>query len=169
MNSFLRSALRVPCSAFVCLLLLLVAAPVSLRAQSGTNLVTLSQAFPTVPANAQSNLLYQAASGLNITPTPVRLNNSPLGIDLVINATLATNALAVQSAYGFQLGYTDGTWANNMLLAIIPAGVGISNITFRTNFSQALLGNAVWIRDAQRTNGNAVALVTSSIRIQRYQ
>lgn len=147
---------------------MVVAAP-AVQAQTATNVATISDSFPTVPANAQSNLLYQAASGLPITPTATRLRNSPFGIDLVINATLATNALAVQSAYGFQLGYADGTWANNMLLAIIPAGVGISNITFRTNFSQAVIGNATQIRTAQRTNGNAAALVTSTIRLHNYQ
>ncbi len=149
--------------------LVAVASAPAVQAQTATNVATISDSFPTIPAGSQSNLLYQAASGLNITPTATRLRNSPVGIDVVINATLATNALAVQSVYGFQLGYADGTWANNMLLAVIPAGVGISNITFRTNFSQAVIGNATQIRTAQRTNGNAVALVTGTIRLHNFQ
>ena len=89
-------------------------------------------------------------------------------MDLLIKSSTTTNALNVQSVYGFQLGYADGTWANNMLLAVIPASTAISNINFRTNFSQAVLGNAVKIRHAVTTNGNATALTTTGISINYY-
>ncbi len=145
-------------------LAMVVSAP-AVRAQNTTNRAALGIAFPTVTAGAQSNLLYQAAAGLNISPTAATLRNSPLGVDLLINASTTTNAVSVQSVYGFQLGFLDGTWANNCLLAVIPAGNSISNINFRTNFSQAVLGNATKIRHAITTNGNATSLVTSNITL----
>lgn len=153
---------------FVVGLLLVLAAPVALRAQSGTNRTALGIAFPTVLGGAQSNLLYQAASGLNISPTAATLRNSPLGVDLLISASCGTNAVTVQSVYGFQLGYIDGTWANNALLVVVPAGNSISNIVYRTNFSQALIGNAIKIRHAITTNGNAASLVTTNLSINYF-
>ncbi len=154
----------------VMFVLALLSAPECLRAQAGTNHLSMSVPFPTVIGGSMSNILFQAASGLNITPTATALRNSPLGVDIQITSQTSSNAAVVQSAYGFQLSSDGGVTfaANHQLLALIPSGTSISNIVYRTNFSQALLGNANAIRISSVTNGNASSLVTSNVTLNYF-
>ena len=148
---------------------LLVAAPVSLRAQSPygstANSFTLTNPFAsTINAGAVSNQLYFGAAGLNVSSTAAAIKRAPyLGIDLTFSGSTTTTAPNSQIAIAV-LPSSDGgiTFAQNALWFVVPAGIGVTNIYARTNFSAAVLANATHLRIAAITNNNATALVVSN-------
>lgn len=151
-------------------LLALFAFTAPARAQYGRTVVTNTLVSPfaaAINAGSMSNLLYlgvgTVTAGLNVSGTNiVKLQNAPLGIDLFFSSTTTTTAVNAQIAIAIQTS-TDGgtTFSQAPLYMIVPAGIGITNISFRTNFTQAMLGNANAIRIGQITNNNATAITLS--------
>ncbi len=120
----------------------------------------------TITAGATSNLLYDGASGLNVSGTNiVKLNNAPLGIDLFFSGSTTTSGVAGGAGIKIQTSIDGGTTFSQMPLWFVISPGGVTNIYGRTNFSQAVLGNCNAIRIGQITNGCATTLTVTNLKV----
>lgn len=159
-----RSLFRFVCSVF--LLLLLVAVPGSLQAQSGTNSYRMVNPFSATIASAgQSNLIYFRAGGLNVSaPTPTLLRNSPLGIGVQFSASTVATA-GLQCGIALQPSYDGVNFSSDPWWIVLPTGQSVTNLSYGTNLSQAVVGNARAVRIAAITNGHASPLIVSNVTV----
>jgi len=163
---FLRS-LR---SGLLVAVLLAVAAPVALRAQSQSVSGTFANFFGSgLIANAVStnnwsgNGVFGGLAGATITTNPVALRNSPLGIGIHIQFNAYTNGAPTNTQFYFALS-PDGTnfTRSDYGMIVVPTwsgtalGAGPTNgYSVFTNIPVAALGNARAIRLERLVNNSA--------------
>jgi hypothetical protein len=149
--------------------LLVLSAPGELRAQNATNHFTMVNPFGTaIAAAGQSNLIYFRSGGLNVSaPTATKLKNSPLGIAVQFSGSTVAVA-GLQVGVAIQPSYDGVTFSSEPWWVVMPTGGNATNFSYGTNFSQALVGNAVACRIAAVTNGHASAMTLSNVTLNYF-
>jgi hypothetical protein len=135
-------------------------------AQAQTTIVTNTFGLPfgAIAAGGQSNITGQAAGSAFTAGTAVTLRNSPLGVDITFRGSTATNATP-QFGLGFQTSSDNLYWSQNLLWLIVPGNRSCpTNVYERTNFTQAVLGNARYLRIATATNGPGTSFTVSGVQ-----